>query len=530
MTSLVDISPVHLKIVQDILRENLPPGVAVWVFGSRANWTTRDSSDLDLALEGDSAIDHGIMVALETAFEESNLPYTVDVVDLSQLGNRFRQIVETQKISLSIINEIRCDTDEWQNLQFGNCAELAHDLVSPIGLTDTPYIGLEHIGQNTLSLIDCGNASTVNSTKIRFQQGDILFGKLRPYFRKVVRVDFDGICSTDIWVVRPTKGVDADFLFYVMASPEFIDVATRGSEGTKMPRAKWEWVSRYKIYLPSLPEQRVISYTLRTLDNKIELNRRMNCTLEEMARTLFKSWFVDFDPVRAKMEGRWRSGESLPGLPAYLYNFFPNEFVDTGLGKIPTGWSIKTLGELCCKPQYGYTASAKLTPPGPKFLRITDINKKPWIDWSLVPYCTMSRTDSTKYCLHRGDILIARMADPGHGVMIEDQDLDAVFASYLIRFQPIRKSDSRLLQYWLRSNNYWTLVKSSSVGTTRMSLNAKTISEFQLVTPPDPTSVLFSNLIDVIRQNVIANIQESNTLLTIRDTILPKIISGDLRV
>ena len=95
-----------------------------------------------------------------------------------------------------------------------------------------------------------------------------------------------------------------------------------------------------------LRQQRAIAHVLGTLDDKIELNRRMNETLEEMARALFKSWFVDFDPVRAKMEGRWQRGESLPGLPADLYDLFPDRLVLSELGEIPEGWEVKALGEL----------------------------------------------------------------------------------------------------------------------------------------------------------------------------------------
>ena len=91
------------------------------------------------------------------------------------------------------------------------------------------------------------------------------------------------------------------------------------------------------ISAPPLPEQRAIAHILGTLDDKIELNRRMNETLEEMARALFKSWFVDFDPVRAKMEGRWRPGESLSGLPAEHYDLFPDRLVDSELGSYRKG-------------------------------------------------------------------------------------------------------------------------------------------------------------------------------------------------
>jgi type I restriction enzyme S subunit len=101
-----------------------------------------------------------------------------------------------------------------------------------------------------------------------------------------------------------------------------------------------------KIKIPSLTEQRRIAGILGAFDDKIELNRRMNATLEAMARALFQSWFVDFDPVRAKMDGRWRQGESLPGLPAAWWHLFPDRLVDSELGPIPKGWMILSLDEL----------------------------------------------------------------------------------------------------------------------------------------------------------------------------------------
>ena len=102
MTSPIDIRPDHLEIVQGILREHLPVGVKVWVFGSRANWTTKDSSDLDIALEGENKLSHKLLGTLKDAFEDSTLPYTVDFVDLNQIGDSFRQIVESHRVPLSL--------------------------------------------------------------------------------------------------------------------------------------------------------------------------------------------------------------------------------------------------------------------------------------------------------------------------------------------------------------------------------------------------------------------------------------------
>ena len=136
--------------------------------------------------------------------------------------------------------------------------------------------------------------------------------------------------------------VDPGFLFYGMQQFDFGEMAS----GTALPYLTVSTLADLPLSLPPLPEQCAIAHILGTLDDKIELNRRMNETLEEMARALFKSWFVDFDPVRAKMEGRWRRGQSLPGLPADLYDLFPDRLVESELGEVPEGWEVKALGDV----------------------------------------------------------------------------------------------------------------------------------------------------------------------------------------
>ena len=204
---------------------------------------------------------------------------------------------------------------EWRETTLGEAAVLSAKTVSPSESGGVPYIGLEHIAPDALRLSGSGAASDVVSAKTSFQKGDILFGKLRPYFRKVALAPFDGICSTDIWVVKPAKGVDARFLFYAMANQDFVDMAARESVGTRMPRAKWEYAARYEFRLPPISAQRRVSAALGALDDKIELNARMNETLDEMARALFRAWFVDFAPVPPKCRARGGAANPRPDCP-----------------------------------------------------------------------------------------------------------------------------------------------------------------------------------------------------------------------
>ena len=316
---------------------------------------------------------------------------------------------------------------------------------------------------------------------------------------------------------------DPLFVYYSVSSPESIEKIVRDSEATGVPKTNVTYLREFPIRLPPLSEQRAIAHILGTLDDKIELNRRMNETLEAMARALFKDWFVDFGPTRAKIEGRD------PYLAPETWDLFPDQLADSELGPIPEGWDVCELGDLCHKAQYGYTASATSQPVGPKFLRITDINKQSWIDWSRVPYCEATNKEASKYRLHSGDLLIARMADPGHGVLVEE-DVETVFASYLIRFRPIKEPHARLLQYWLKSTEYWQLVESRAAGTTRVSLNAKVLSEFPLVIPANPVADAFASQTGALRDRLVESASEIQKLAALRDLLLPKLMSGEVRI
>jgi type I restriction enzyme S subunit len=146
-----------------------------------------------------------------------------------------------------------------------------------------------------------------------------------------------------------------------------------------------------------------------------------------------------------------------------------------------------------------------------------------------VPFCNIEEEKIEKYRLERGDIVIARMADPGHGAMVEDPP-NAVFASYLIRFKPIYEVSERYLQYWLRSDEYWNTVRARQSGTTRYNLNAKELAAMPLLWPSEGVLEAFKAQVDPLRGKIVQNVRESQTLGSLRDFLLPKMLSGELTV
>ena len=318
------------------------------------------------------------------------------------------------------------------------------------------------------------------------------------------------------------KVADPLFVYYYVSSPEAREKIVRDSEMTGVPKTNTAYLREFPIFLPPLDQQRAIAHILGTLDDKIELNRRMNETLEAMARAIFKSWFVDFDPVRAKAEGR------NPGLPKHIADLFPDRFEDSELGEIPSGWAVRKLSDLC-STQYGYTASAVDEPVGPKFLRVTDINKQNWIEWGDVPHCAIDPQAQAFYALQVGDLVVARMADPGKSAIIEEE-IDAVFASYLVRLKTGSLAHSYYVYGFLKSDLYSEYAEGAKSGSVQASMNAKVIVGAGLVAPSKAVIDQFFQVVLPLRQRLVANVRESRALAALRYTLLPKLISGELRV
>ncbi|MCY4523021.1 MAG: restriction endonuclease subunit S [Caldilineaceae bacterium] len=531
MTGLVDLNPAHLTIVEHILAEHVPE-CEVRAFGSRAVWNARDTSDLDLAIVGEGPLPGRTLTMLKEAFEESRLPIRVDVIDWNAITDGFRESIEPDCMVVQKAPE-RAD---WPTVALGEVVELTLSSVDKKSKADEYPVLLcnyTDVYKNDFIRADMdfmpATAKEREIGRCSLVKGDVIITKDSEAYDDIgvpalVRDSIPNLlCGYHLAILRAKPEIDDTYLFYVLKTREVQQQFHAYANGVTRFGLRKADIGLVELPLPPLEEQRAIARVLGTLDDKIELNRRMSETLEEMARALFKSWFVDFDPVRAKVEGQ------LSGLPPDLDALFPESFEASELGEKPAGWEVQRLGELCHKPQYGYTQSAQDDPVGPKFLRITDINKGAWIVWDSVPYCEITPEDYEKYRLREGDVLIARMADPGHGCVVE-VERDAVFASYLIRFRPLDGRFGRFLQYWMRSDGYWQLVRERGVGTTRLSLNAKILSSFPIVVPSRALLDAFGDCVEDLRSRVVTNTAESSTLAALRDALLPRLVSGELRV
>ena len=328
MTERLHLSPKHRAVIESLLREHLP-GVEVWAHGSRVNGRSHDGSDLDLVLRGSGLqeIPVGLVADFEEAVRDSSIPFLVKARDWARLPERFHREIERGYVVLvgkveqdqlaapvetvygrfpSGFLEGRlanlCDSDG--GIQTGPFGSQLHqeDYVS----VGTPIVTVEHLGENRIlhrNLPCVSDYDRDRLSKYALRRGDVVFSRVGSVDRRaLVREPEEGwLFSGRCLRVRPDSAkIDSRYLSYFFGLSTFQAHIRSIAVGATMPSLNTQLLSDVTIFYPPLPEQRAIAHILGTLDDKIELNRRMNETLEAMARALFKSWFVDFDPVRAK--------------------------------------------------------------------------------------------------------------------------------------------------------------------------------------------------------------------------------------
>ena len=330
--------------------------------------------------------------------------------------------------------------------------------------------------------------------------------------------------NQDIKAIRPSNGLAAEYLPYLLLGNKrrllsMVDFAGHGTG-----RLNTDELRSLPILLPPIYEQQHIAHILGTLDDKIELNRRMSETLEEMARALFESWFVRFDPVRAKMEGRD------PGLPADLADLFPDRLMDSELGEIPEGWEVKAIGDLAevvggstprtGLPEYWEGGTHHwATPKDLSGLRVPvllDTERK-------ITDAGLAQISSG--LLPAGTVLLSSRAPIGY---LAIADVPVAVNQGFIAMKPRRGISNLFLLRWARAAH--DEIVSYANGSTFLEISKASFRQIRVIVPCQRVMTLFDELSRPWFRRVVQNEHESRTLAALRDTLLPKLISGELRV
>ncbi len=336
------------------------------------------------------------------------------------------------------------------------------------------------------------------------------------------------VISQRQFYLRPNPGKALpEFLVAYFRSPEGQHklLANTSQVGVPSIAQPVTYLRSLEIPLPPLAEQRAIAHILGTLDDKIELNRKQNETLEAMARALFKAWFVDFAPVRAKMEGRWQRGQSLPGLPAHLYDLFPDHLVESELGEIPEGWELASLTEFSSLNPEAWTKRTR-----PEQIRYVDLSNTKWgrIE-SVTNYDADDAPSRAQRVLRPLDTIVGTVR-PGNGsyALISDDGLTASTGFAVLR--PLRRECAEFVYLAATARENIERLSNLADGGAYPAVRPEIVSATQVPRAGEKLINEFSRQVSSMLAGIAANERTSRSLAQLRDTLLPKLISGELRV
>ena len=376
-------------------------------------------------------------------------------------------------------------------------------------------------------------------SKYLTKAGDIVYSRRGDVERcALIRKREEGwLCGTGCLRVRPgSEVVDPDFCSHFLSHPETKEWISRHAVGATMPNLNTQILSALPVLLPSLQEQKAIAHILGTLDDKIELNRKTNETLEAMAKALFKSWFVDFDPVRAKAEGR------PTGLPAEISDLFPDSFEDSELGEIPSGWRISSVSDVCETTDYvanGSFATLKrnvervdaFSGSEALLLRFTDFNRDWKGDFSFITRESFEFLSKSKVL--PGDVVICNVGEVGAFFRAPYLNLPMSLGPNSVLFKDF-ESKSRLTReyfyFLIGTNAFQANISAISSGSVQTKFNKTSLRAVPVLLPSNPLIRISSDFFESILSKVDSLFCETRTLVDLRDALLPKLISGEIRI
>jgi type I restriction enzyme S subunit len=385
----------------------------------------------------------------------------------------------------------------------------------------------------------------------QFLKNDTLFSNIRTYFRKVWFSSFDGGSSPDVLIFRAkdVEVLDPRFLYYLISDQKFIDYSDKTSKGAKMPRGDKSAILNYKTYLPALSIQKRISQILSDLDDKIHLNNQINQTLESIAQAIFKSWFVDFEPVRAKITAKQTgqdpefaamcaiSGKSEAELEQMAKEdfaelqataaLFPDELIESELGEVPKGWEVSNFKGFCKKIESGGTpkrSELHYWNGEIRWLSSGEVRETVVLDTKEKITKTGLLNSSAKLWEKYTTVIAMYGATAGQVCLLANE-----MAANQACCGLIPKDEFKSFAFLIARNSVRSLSDKAS-GSAQQNLNKGIIENQPCVLPRLSVARNFENLVFPLLRKWLANSEENIRLSVIRDSLLPKLLSGEVDV
>lgn len=376
--------------------------------------------------------------------------------------------------------------EEWKECKLKDICDYGKDRTEVSSLDNSTYISTENMLPNRAGITTATTLPTGEYTP-SFELNDTLVSNIRPYFKKIWKATFSGGCSADVLVFKAKENVSKEYLYYVLADDEFFKYSMATSKGTKMPRGDKTSIMNYPVKLPPLHTQQKIAAILSSLDDKIELNNKINTNLEQQAGALFKNWFVDFEPFGGKMPDGWKVGKL-------------SEIAEITMGQSPDGKSYNEDGI----GTVFYQGRAEFGTRFPTRRLFTTEPKR------------IAKKFDTLMSVRApvGDLNIANEdCCIGRGLAaIHSKDNHQSFVHYTVVF--------------LRPQ----LDVFNGEGTVFGCINCDALNNMEVIIPSKTDLDKFEQIVSTFDTEIFNRSEENDRLKNIRDTLLPKLMNGDIKI
>ena len=360
-------------------------------------------------------------------------------------------------------------------------------------LNKDTYISTENMIPNKGGITRAASLPTVSQTQ-SFLAGDVLVSNIRPYFKKIWFAEYDGGCSNDVLVFRAKDGVSKRFLYYLLADNAFFDYSMATSKGTKMPRGDKAAIMKYEIPQFSYVEQAKIAGILETLDSRIRLNGEINDNLSLQARSLYQAWFIDYEPFG---------------------------------GSLPSDWQTASLGQIAVMKTDSWS-------PAKNPNDVVEHYSIPAYDEKHYPvFESASDIKSNKYILTPDSVMISKL-NPDTKRIWRPMCLSAnpVCSTEFIVYEARKDGQKDFVYSILDSVPFFNYLCAHTTGSTnsRQRATPKATLDFSFQLPPDNVIDNFCQLVTPVYDLIASNIVENQSLARLRDSLLPRLMSGELDV
>lgn len=385
--------------------------------------------------------------------------------------------------------------NHWQKVKLCDICEYSRNRISISEVNLCNYVSTENLLKERAGKT-IADSIPEQANLCEYNNGCTLISNIRPYFKKIWFANIRGGCSNDVLVYRPNKGINDKWLYYLLSQDSFFDFVMSGAKGTKMPRGDKSQIMKFSVALPPLDEQKKIMGILSALDDKIELNNKINRNLEAQAQAIFKSWFVDFEP------------------------FKNGKFIDSELGKIPEYWQVVKFSEFL-KP------------------RIEKINNSTITEYSVTNSGIFKRDEKFKKRLsgaktfnkiiYYADMVFGMSREILNWGLMRDQ-IGSVSSAYTVFSVNTELVDLSYLEFFMRYHHEYFKSIIRLASREGQGIDKAVLFNKCVIIPDTNAIARFLEILNSISNSRLAINEESRRLVQLRDALLPKLMSGEIDV